>query len=65
MNLAKDFSNNIIEPLEIEIKNVKRKINKKLKLTREINKNQLQLLQNLLIKDYQIFYKLQQLEKVL
>lgn len=58
MNLSKLYSNLIIEPIEKEIKNLKKDINKNIFMTKK-NKNILfNKLNNLLIFCYKEYYKL-------
>ena len=58
MNLFKYYSILIINPLELEIKHLKRKINKPFSLTKNIDKKYLSILESLLLKHYKNYYKL-------
>ena len=58
MDLKKDYSKAIIVPLELEIKNVKMKMNKKINFTRDIDKEYLTKLQDLLNHYYKKYYEL-------
>ena len=64
MNLSKYYSLKIIEPLEKEIKFLKKRINKKINLTRDIDKKCLLNLQNILLNHYKIFYKIKKIENM-
>ena len=58
MNLNKYYIENIITPLELEIKTLKHKNNKKFSFNKEQNNKNLLFLQKLLFTYYQKFYLL-------
>ena len=58
MNLYTYYSILIIEPLEKEIKYLKRRLNKKINLTKKSDKKKLLYLQNLLLTYYEKYYKI-------
>ena len=62
MNLFKYYSFLVIEPIEQEIKKIKKRINKKINLTRDIDKKYLSILQNDLLKYYEKFYNLKEID---
>ncbi|MBQ8892660.1 MAG: hypothetical protein IJ068_07355 [Bacilli bacterium] len=63
MNLYIYYSNLIIEPLEKEIKYLKRRINKKINLTRNLDKHNLVILQTLLLDFYKRYYILKEIDR--
>ena len=62
MNLSKYYSKLIITPLELEIKHIKKNINKKNNLTKKIDKKYLSILQSLLINYYKKYYNLNNID---
>ena len=58
MNLYTYYSILIIEPLEKEIKYLKRRLNKKINLTKKSDKKKLLYLENLLLTYYEKYYKI-------
>ena len=58
MEIKKYYYNLIIMPLELEIKAIKKKLNKKINFTREIDKEYLSKLQTMLHYYYQRYYEL-------